>query len=325
MTTDRTATSFSGNKSEGSTHSVAVHQLDIQGLRDVEFLWDEPLARHTTFRVGGPVRCLARPVTEEALLHLLSFVRDRALPHVILGGGSNVLAPDDPWDILVIQLTRCSSEITREPSDGDASVRVFAGAGVSNSRLLQYCARDGLSGLEFLAGIPGTLGGAAIMNAGTHEGCLSNVLEWLDVLNNQGERERVGIDELPAGYRNMGLPEDFLVLGAAVRLRHDESDAVRRKLRQIIKTRKQTQPAGRPSAGCIFKNPVGQSAGALIDKAGLKGCRVGDAQVSEKHANWIVNLGNARARDILRLIDHVERAVFKTFGVRLEREVRVLS
>jgi UDP-N-acetylmuramate dehydrogenase len=305
--------------------SLACTLPDLAELKDVELLWDEPLARHTTFRVGGPVKCLARPLTEEALITLLSFLRERNLPYIILGGGSNVLAPDVAWDILVVQLTRCASGVVQETAENDGTVRVSAGAGVTNSRLLRYCIRNELSGLEFLAGIPGTLGGAVIMNAGTCEGCLSDVLEEVEVLTSRGLRLRIEKEKLPVGYRHMGLPDGCTVLGVTVRLRLEESDSIQRKIRQILHARKQTQPFGKPSAGCIFKNPIGQSAGLLIDTAGLKGYRIGNAEVSEKHANWILNLGNARAEDILSLIEHVERTVLHRFGISLEKEVRVLA
>jgi UDP-N-acetylmuramate dehydrogenase len=320
-----TGACFPKNMSSGSVRSLTFQSPDFEELRDVEFLWDEPLAKHTTFRVGGPVKCLARPLTEEALLHLLNLLRDRGIPHITLGGGSNVLAPDVAWDILAVQLTRCCSGIMQGAAGSDGMVRVYAGAGGTNSRLLRYCVRNGLSGLEFLAGIPGTLGGASIMNAGARDGCLSDVLEGVDILTARGVRQRVEIAKLTTRYRHMGLPDGCTVLGVMVRLRQEESGAIQRKIRQIVHARKQTQPVGKPSAGCIFKNPDGHSAGALIDRAGLKGYRIGDAEVSEKHANWIVNLGNARAEDILRLIGHIEHTVFQLFGIRLEREVRVLA
>lgn len=294
-------------------------------LQDVEFKWHEPLAYHTTFRVGGPAACLARPRSESALLALLERVRENSVPYVVLGGGSNVIVTDGPIPALVIQLIHVAAGLAFSKGRSSSRPLVVVGAGVPISRLLRFCVRNELGGLECLVGIPGSVGGAVVMNAGTAEGTIAETLEWLDALDGAGQRQLVFKADLPAGYRCMGLSEDWLILGGAFRLRVSSGRSLKREMRSLMVRRKATQPLGWPSAGCVFKNPVEAPAGALIERAGLKGFRMGNAQVSDKHANWIINLGSARARDILALISLVENEVFGKFGVRLEREIRILS
>lgn len=299
---------------------------DLAQLPNIDFSWQEPLARHTTFRVGGPVTCLARPDTEEALIELMTWVRAKGIPHFILGAGSNVLAPDGPWQAVAIQLDRACNAIEKLPEPAQEGSEIwFVGSGVRLARLLRFCLKKGLRGMEGLAGIPGTVGGALVMNAGTKAGAIGDAMVWISVLDAGGNRIRLQKNQLSFGYRSMQLPTESLVLGAAFQLHADSRDALRGRLRQMMIQRKDTQPHGWPSAGCVFKNPPGHSAGALIERVGLKGLRVGNAQVSSKHANWIINLGNARASDILVLIGLIERRVEKEFGIRLEREVRVLG
>lgn len=294
-------------------------------LPDVEFRWDEPLARHTTFRVGGPVSCLAVPRTEKALGGLVREARRQGVPCVILGAGSNVLAWDGPMDVLVVKVTpSCCGEI-RCRDAGDGEKEVFAGAGAGLPRLLAFCLRNGFEGLEALVGIPGTVGGALVMNAGTREGAITDPLIELEFLDAEGMPQRLQKSQLSIGYRFTGLPGDSVVTGARFLLKQTERGALRARAAEIMRQRKRTQPLGLPSAGCVFKNPAGLSAGALIQRCGLKGFRVGDAEVSGKHANWIVNRGSARAADILALIQHIQQKVFRDFGVLLELEIKVLG
>lgn len=308
----------------GMPASAVWDRLSVK-LQDVEFRRDEPLAAHTTFRVGGPVSCFAVPRTEEALTGLLREVRELGVPHVILGGGSNILAPDGPSDLLVVKLSPACSGAVRIEDAGEGRKRAYAGAGAGLSGFLGFCRKNGLGGLECLAGIPGTVGGALVMNAGTRDGCISDALIKVDVLDREGERRELEKAELPIAYRSLGLPEGCVVMGGHFLLEESAPSAIEARMADILRRRKLSQPQGFPSAGCVFKNPPGQSAGALIERAGLKGCRMGDAEVSEKHANWIVNRGNARAEDILALIRHVEDRIRREFGVSLEREIRMLT
>jgi UDP-N-acetylmuramate dehydrogenase len=340
-----------------STTTYPSWAVALSRLPDIDRCWQEPLARHTTFRVGGPVTCLARPRSEPALVELMRWLRSERIPHFVLGAGSNVLAPDEPQEMVAIQLEWCCNTLEQyrpeqvaggEPAVGGGrqvaaaagagnEVRHGAGAalppgfllqvgsGVRLARLMRFCLRNALTGLEFLVGIPGSVGGALAMNAGTGSGAIGDVLVQMTVVDAAGNRRTLERSKLNIGYRCLALPPGTLILNAVLRLHRGMAAAIKRQVRAIMVQRRRTQPLGCPSAGCIFKNPPGQSAGALIDQAGLKGLRLGDAQVSHQHANWIVNLGQASARDIVALINLVEERVYRRFGVQLEREVKVLD
>jgi UDP-N-acetylmuramate dehydrogenase len=297
----------------------------VRAIKEVELKWNEPLARHTTFRVGGPVWCLARPRTERALSALLAEARDREAPVCILGGGSNVLPPDHPWDALVIQLNLSCRKLFRFQENGSQAAFVYAGAGSKLSEAIRYGVTNELEGFEPLVGIPGTIGGALVMNAGTAHGAIADNLLWIDLIDAAGRRLRVPKYDLSPAYRSMGLPEESVVVGGCFKLRASSAQAQKAKLSEWLKERKRKQPTGFPSAGSVFRNPEGKFAAELIEKTGLKGLRIGGAEVSRKHANWIVNRGGATAREILALIRKIENEVFGTFGVRLEREIRILG
>jgi len=297
----------------------------LESIPDVEFRMDEPLARHTTFRVGGPVRLLARPRSEKALFALLEPIRELDIPFIVLGAGSNVLAPDGYWEMSIIQLHLACNGLFRSEQRAQGRKLLYAGAGTKLQQLIQYCIENGLEGLESLAGIPATVGGAIMMNASTSFGAISDSLVYVELVEPDGAKRSIRRDQLTPGYRTMGIPESSIILGACFKLRPCRSDTVKARAEQILKHRRQTQPLRFHSAGSIFKNPVGRFAGALIEKAGLKGYRIGDAEVSRKHANWIVNRGGALARDIIELIEKIENEVYGTFGVRLEREIRILE
>lgn len=297
----------------------------LKRVPDVELRWDEPLSRHTTFRVGGPVRCLARPRSERALAILLSEMRDRGVPLFVLGGGSNLLPADGPLDVMAVQLQLSCNKLFRLHESESEATSLYSGAGVSLREVIRYCVRGELEGLEPLAGIPGTVGGALVMNAGTAAGTIFDTLMWIDLMTGGGEKVRVTRDELRPAYRWMGLPEGSIVLGACFGLGKGSSETQRARVKEILERRKKTQPLGFASAGSIFKNPPGRSAWELIEKTGLKGFRIGDAEVSKKHANWIINRGKATSGEIKALIEKIEKEVFGTFGVRLEREIRILG
>ena len=297
----------------------------LESIPDVETLRDEPLALHTTFRVGGPVRLLARPQSERALFALLDTVRELRVPFVVLGEGSNVLAPDGPWDMLVVHLHLACGGLALGSPNGQGGRILHAGAGVRLPDLVRFCVENGLEGLEGLAGVPATVGGAIFMNASTSYCAISEPLVQVDLLGPGGQKRSVGKNQLEPGYRTMSLPENSLVLGASFELGPCAREVLKERVLSILEKRRQSQPLRYPSAGSVFKNPEGQFAGALIEKAGLKGFRIGDAQISEKHANWIVNRGRASARDIVALIEKAENVIYGTFGVRLEREIRILE
>lgn len=296
-------------------------------LSETELRRGEPLARHTTFRIGGPVACLASPESEPALERLVALAKEGRVPFFVLGGGSNLLAPDGPLDRLAVKLDRACGQVRGEAVSGADACRVVAGAGVKLARLLRLSTEKGLGGLECLVGIPGTVGGAVVMNAGTREGCIAEVLDWIEILDAEsGVRRHIAAANLSPRYRSMGLPESWIVLAAALRLRSEPREALRSRYRALMTRRKASQPLRWPSAGSVFKNPPGgRSAGELIDRAGLKGLRSGSAEISEKHANWIVNRGGATAEDVLALMARMEEAVLARFDIRLEREIRVIE
>ncbi len=297
----------------------------LESIPDVEIRRDEPLARHTTFRVGGPVRLLARPRSERALFALLDSIRELGVPFIILGEGSNVLAPDEVWDMVVIQLHLACNGLLPGRSKTQGGSVVYAGAGAKLAELIRFCIENDLEGLEGLAGVPATVGGALFMNASTFSGAISDCLVHIDLLDCDGAKRSVGRQQLSPGYRTMGIAENCIILGACFELGACPKRVLKERVETILEKRRKSQPLRYPSAGSIFKNPAGQFAGALIEKAGLKGYRIGDAEISKKHANWIVNRGKATAKEIVELIEKTENIVYGTFGVRLEREIRILK
>ena len=279
---------------------------------------EEPLAGHISFRVGGPARRMAFPRSGEALAALLALAAECGARTILLGNGTNVLFPDEGIDALVIstgklcELTLCEGN------------RLYAEAGLSLARLAVFAQQNGLDGLAFAHGIPGSVGGAVCMNAGAYGGELKDVLAGAYVLE-AGERRYLPVEALALGYRRSYLTDhpEAVVLGAVFALREGDKAAIRREMDELMARRKASQPLEFPSAGSTFKRPEGYFAGALIQEAGLKGLTVGGAQVSEKHAGFVINRGGATAADILALIEQVRQAVYRGSGVLLEPEVRI--
>ncbi len=302
---------------------MTVWKRVTESVGDVDVEWDVPASRLNTFRLGGTVCCVAHPRTEDSLKTLLQALKAEGLPWTILGNGSNVLLPDGTWHRMVILLDRCCTRFQwRRGDDWSGTVRV--GAGMKVPHLLKLCIRHGWTGLEFLAGIPATVGGAVVMNAGTRAGSVGDVLERVRFLDETLQERVVPRSALSMTYRSGGIPQGAVVLEADFRVMLEFPGASPRD-RRLLRERRRSQPGRWPSAGCVFKNPPGQSAGALIDQAGFKGYRIGDAEVSPVHANWIVNRGRATRSDVLRVIRAVQDGVRDRFGVDLELEVRVLE
>ena len=284
-----------------------------------QILENEPMSRHTTFRVGGPADVLFLPESEEQLLWALSIAREAGVPCVVIGNGSNLVVKDGGIRGLVIALGEGMAAIAR------AGETLTAWAGASLARVSAYAQASGLSGLEFASGIPGTLGGGCAMNAGAYGGQLSDVLVDARVLLD-GEVRTLTVEEMQMGYRtSLPLRRGGIVISARFALTPDDPEAIAARMRELNARRRDKQPLNYPSAGSTFKRPEGYFAGALIEQAGLKGRSVGGAQVSPKHAGFIVNTGDATATDILTLIGVVQEAVETRFGVRLETEVRILG
>ena len=284
-----------------------------------QILIDEPMSRHTTFRVGGPADVIFFPESGEQVAAALALAKDAGVPAVVIGNGSNLLVRDGGIRGLVVALGDGMSAIER-----DGCV-VAAQAGAPLAKVAAFAQAEGLAGLEFASGIPGTLGGGCAMNAGAYGGQLSDALIDAAVLRD-GQIETLAVDALEMGYRtSMPLRTGSVVLSARFKLTEDDPEAIAGRMRELNARRRDKQPLNFPSAGSTFKRPEGQFAGALIEQAGLKGRSVSGAQVSPKHAGFIVNTGGATASDILALIGVVRAEVESRFGVRLETEVRILG
>ena len=279
----------------------------------------ERLARHTSYRIGGPADLLARPDTVDELGIVLREASAAGVGVTLLGGGSNVLVGDGGMRGLVVKLGRGFRRVEWKP-DG-----VRAGAAVQLGRLARESAARGLAGLEHAEGIPGTVGGALFMNAGAYGGDIAGTAETVDGLDANGSPLRLGRETLAFTYRRAHLPAGFVVTAVSFGLRAEKPYAVRSRLDAVRSRRVASQPQGQPNAGSIFKNPPGDHAGRLIEAAGLKGRRVGGARFSERHANFIVNEGRARATDVQVLMAIAQRAVWERSGVWLEPEVRLVG
>ena len=280
---------------------------------------NEPMSRHTTFRVGGPAELMFFPASAEEIQAALSAAEAAGMEVHLVGNGSNLLVRDGGLKGLTIALGEPFSGVRVEGNT------IIAQAGAPLSRVAAAAQEAGLAGLEFASGIPGTLGGGCAMNAGAYGGELKDVLECAKVLLD-GELRTLSRDELEMGYRTTRvLREGGIVLEARFALTSDDREAIAARMRDLNARRREKQPLNLPSAGSTFKRPAGHFAGALIEGCGLKGARVGGAQVSEKHAGFVVNTGGATAADILGLIEHVHEVVLRETGVELEPEVRIIG
>jgi UDP-N-acetylmuramate dehydrogenase len=283
-------------------------------------LVDEPMKAHTTFRIGGPADYFLLPENKEELREILKVCREAQMPYFILGNGSNLLVSDTGYRGVVIQLFKNYSGITVE------GTKIRAAAGALLSAIASAARNASLSGFEFAGGIPGTLGGACVMNAGAYGGEMKDVLEEVTVMTKEGEILTIPSEELQMGYRTSIIKTaGYLVLEAVLSLEVGEKEAIQARMRELTEQRVAKQPLDYPSAGSTFKRPAGYFAGKLIMDAGLRGYRVGGAQVSEKHCGFVVNAGEATARDVVALMKDVRQRVEEQFGVTLEPEVKFLG
>lgn len=281
---------------------------------------DEPMKKHTTFRAGGPACYFVSPSGSKALKDTICLCRERRIPYYILGNGSNLLVSDEGYDGVMISMGEGFSDVRVE---GDI---LTAGAGVLLSKIAREAMEHSLTGFEFAAGIPGTLGGATVMNAGAYGGEMKDVLRSVRVMTEENTVREMSVEELELGYRHSCIPErDYIVLSAVLRLRHGDKDSIHGRMEELAAKRKEKQPLEFPSAGSTFKRPEGYFAGKLIQDAGLRGYRVGGAQVSEKHCGFVINREQAAAEDIRTLIFDVQEKVKETSGVWLETEVKMIG
>ena len=299
---------------------MTVFQQKMLGLcPDIELRMNELLSKHTSFRIGGPAEVMAFPKNETELADLLKASALLDSNVAILGAGTNVLAPDAGVTGLVICL---KDSLNGMEQINDTTIRVMGG--VTMTRAAVYACNLGLSGLEFAHGIPGTVGGGVFMNAGAYGGELCQVCRSVEIMDLHGCIHTLSNEEMKFSYRHSVLEEDFaIVISAVFELVPKSSEEIRERMKELMGKRSASQPLDKPSAGSAFKRPVGGYAAALIDEAGLKGFRVGDAAISEKHAGFAVNLGNATASEVKDLLTQVSDIVFKHSGIRLEPEVRI--
>ena len=289
-------------------------------LGEDRVLVQEPMSRHTTFRIGGAADLFLVPGSSYDVQEILRICREEAVPWFVLGNGSNLLVSEEGYRGVIIQMYRNLGEIT---VDGKC-IRAQAGALLSG---IAAAAREAsLTGFEFAGGIPGTLGGAVVMNAGAYGGEIKDVLKEATVLTSEGDILTIPVEKLEMGYRTSVIKTaGYTVLEAVLSLEKGDQSAIREKMKELSEKRISKQPLEYPSAGSTFKRPEGYFAGKLIMDAGLRGYRVGGAQVSEKHCGFVINTGNATAQDVRTLMRDVQDKVLKEFGVKLEPEVKFLG
>ena len=291
-------------------------------LPDLKVLRDEPMAKHTSFRVGGPAKRMALPKTREQLVLLMGAAESCGARPLVIGNGTNLLVADEGLDRLVVDTSAGLKQITMDPESG----LITADAGVTLASLAEFACRESLTGLEFAHGIPGTVGGAVCMNAGAYGGEMKQVVESVSVLFPEEGIRAIPCGEMDFGYRRSLLTDhpEAVVLSAMFRLQSGEKEAIRGRMNELMGRRKASQPLEYPSAGSTFKRPVGHFAGTLIEQCGLKGLTAGGAQVSEKHAGFVINCGGATCADVLSVIEQVRSRVLRETGVELEPEVKII-
>ncbi|GGK15677.1 UDP-N-acetylenolpyruvoylglucosamine reductase [Caldalkalibacillus thermarum] len=282
---------------------------------------NEPLKNHTTWKIGGPADILIQPKNTTGLITAVNILKAQGMPYRVIGRGSNLLVRDGGIRGAVIKVGEGLDYLRIEGE------KVTAGAGFSFIKLATIIAKQGLSGLEFAGGIPGTVGGAVYMNAGAHGSDVSRVLHSAQILFDDGELATLSNEELKFSYRTSILQNERkgICLEATFKLKKGDREQILKTMAQNKDYRKQTQPLQQPCCGSVFRNPKPYSAGRLIEEAGLKGFRIGDAQISTKHANFIVNLGNATAKDVLALIKHIQDTIAEKYGVEMHPEVEVVG
>lgn len=277
------------------------------------------LAPHTSYKVGGPADAFVTPRTQEELEHLVRLCLDAEIPYFVLGEGANILVHDDGYRGVVISLQKCCDRLFHQ--DG----LLYTGTGVAVRDLVLYCEDHGLAGLDFMSGIPGTVGGALIMNAGAFVGEIGDRVMRIEALNEQGQRVQLTREEAQFGYRRADGLIDKLLLGCWIAVESGDQQQLHRSREDYLKRRAEKQPLEFPSCGSVFKRPPGDYAGRLIEAVGGKGLTVGGAKVSEKHANFIVNFNQATAADIYGVIYQVLEKVYQQFQIWLELEVRLIG
>ena len=293
-------------------------------LPEGRIVFDEPMSRHSTIGVGGPAEAYVMVADEGELARIVEWANERGIEYCFWGAGSNVLVRDKGLRGLVIKLGDGFGHIEVDREDADR-VYISVGAAVSTTHLVRWCVDRGFSGIEPLAGIPGTVGGNILTNAGTGQGSISNVVEELTIVNRERRVLTIRKAALRFEYRQLRLPRTAAVIRVLLRLGRDDPKAVARQVQKIQKQRQRSQPQGVKSLGCIFRNPGKTSSGMLIEDAGLKDVRIGGARVSSVHANFIVNEGGATSRDVIVLMSLIRDRVKQQSGISLEPEIKIVG
>lgn len=300
--------------------NVNLKQRFQEILEDNRILEAELMSRHTTFRIGGPADFFLVPENADEIRKIIAVCKEKNVPYFILGNGSNLLVSDRGYRGVVIQLDRNFGEVKVEGTE------IHASAGALLSTIAVAARRASLTGFEFAGGIPGTLGGAVVMNAGAYGGEMKDVLRKVMVMDQSGKVFEIPAEELQMGYRTSIIKTaGYIVLGAVLSLKEGNLEEIKMLTRKLSEQRTSKQPLEYPSAGSTFKRPEGYFAGKLIMDSGLRGYRVGGAQVSEKHCGFVINTGDATAEDVRSLMKHVTEIVYAKFGVTLEPEVKFLG
>lgn len=286
-----------------------------------EFFYDEPMRNHTSFCLGGPAKLLIKPKDEETLIEILREIKKNNYNFYILGNCTNIIVKDKGFDGIIIKLKNKLKDL-KKVSDTE----IYAGAGVSLKKVSEFAMENSLTGLEFAHGIPGSLGGGVVMNAGAYDGEMKNVIKSVRLLDENFKVIEVSCQDMNFSYRHSLVQErDLVVLGATFSLSPGNKDDIREKYEEFDKRRAEKQPLDLPSAGSTFKRPTGYFAGKLIDDSGLRGFTHNGAGISEKHCGFVVNKNNATAKDVLETIEIVQKVVHDKFGVNLEREVKIIG
>ena len=297
---------------------IVTRLINITGKDNVRI--NEPMKNHTTFKIGGPAQYYVTPESVTQIQEVVSLCKDKNIPLHVIGNGSNILVGDDGVNGVVLALFNTFSDY--EIKDNV----ITAQAGLSLIKLAVIALREGLTGLEFASGIPGSVGGAVYMNAGAYDGQMKDVVTSVTVLDEAGNIRILGRDELDMGYRTSAVAKhNMIVLQVIIELKAGDKEQIKDRMNQLSELRKQKQPLEYPSAGSTFKRPEGYFAGKLIADAGLKGYSIGGAAVSEKHAGFVVNMGGATAKDVVELTDYIKKRIIEQFGVTLELEIKKIG
>lgn len=320
-----------------------VKKIFRSGIFKGEIKFDQPMSRYTSLRIGGPVDIMVFPEDSTSLKNVLISAMRENIPIFVLGAGTNLLVRDEGVDAIAVSLkafkrieviqsmTEIFPYIPHE-EDSDASIGFFVEAGVPINRLINFTKKNGYSGIEALVGIPGTFGGAVCMNAGSFGTEIKDVIISMALMKMDGRIVVLGKEELKFSYRTSNIPNGDIILSANVVFKKDTPESVAARIGEFLRKKKRSQPIGQPSAGCVFKNPVGidsyreeDSAGRLIESAGCKGMRIGDVEVSTLHANYFINKGRATCKDFVELMEIVKAKVKVMSGITLEPEIKIIG